>query len=158
MAPPAARVIRYVYFPGTRSGYRYDYSSYGMIYRVVQLRQMTVSTTDPNQTGSVTSEGQTAATTEYNYPVQPSFLAEAPAYTRRTDDWAGRTAGMNGTSEAPYHTFAVDKARGVSAVRAPDGTETITSTVVNPGSWDDGLVREVVVRQGDRTFSRAVTR
>ncbi len=70
---------------------------------------------------------------EYNYPQDPSNLSDVPAYTRRTDGWAGRTVGMPGTGEAPYYTFAVDKNTGISTVTAPDGTITETRTIVNPG-------------------------
>lgn len=155
VAPPAARVIRYVYFPATRAGYRYDYSSYGMIYRMVDLRQMTVSNTEPEVMGLVTSEGQAAATTEYNYPAAPALLNDAPTYDRRTDDWAGRTPFFS--AGPPVHIFSVDKAHGVSTVTAPDGSVTITNTIVNNGSWDDGLVRQVEVKQGARVFSRRLT-
>lgn len=128
-APATARVIRYIYFPGTKSGYRYDYSPYGMIRQIIQLRDMTASTTSLTETGMVTSEGQGAATTTYNYPEGRVFLMDAPTYTRRTDDWAGRTAGMNGTTEPPYFTFSNNFNEGVltSTITAPDGTVTETT-------------------------------
>lgn len=155
VAPPAARVVRYVYFPGSRAGFRYDYSTYGMIFRTVSLRQMTVSTTEEEVMGAVVSEGQVAATTEYDYPTTPALLADAPTYSRRTDDWAGRQSFHS--AGPPVHLFTTDKAHGVSTVTAPDGTQTITNTIVNGGSWDDGLVRQVEVKQGGRTFSRTFT-
>lgn len=145
-----ARVLRYVYFPGTQSGYRYDYSQpYGMIYRVTQLRGMLVSTTSNSTTGSVTSDGQSAAVTEYNYPTQPSALTDAPTYTRRTDDWAGRTTGVGGNpQQPPYYTFAVDAAAGTTTVTAPDGIVTQTEAIIHPGAWDNGLVKTVKVQSG----------
>lgn len=154
----SARVIRYVYFPGTQTGYRYDYSqAYGMIYRVTQLRGMLVSTTSNSTMGAVTSDGQQAAVTEYNYPTQPSNLSDAPTYTRRTDDWAGRTTGMteNGQQVAPFYTFAVNRAAGTSTTTAPDGTVTETGTIIHPGVWDDGLVKYVEVRSGASVIRRA---
>lgn len=141
-APASARVIRYVYFPGTGMGYRYDYSQYGMIRQVTQLRDMRVSSiSSSTDMGTVTSEGQTAAVTTYNYPVGPANLSAAPTYTRRTDDWAGRTAGMNGTTEAPYFTFSIDRTEEnvVTNITAPDGTETV--------STNEGLVDTVVIRK-----------
>jgi RHS repeat-associated protein len=156
----SARVIRYVYFPGTQAGYRYDYSQpYGMIYRITQLRGMQVSTTSNDSMGAVTSDGQQAAVTEYNYPTQPSSLTDAPTYTRRTDDWAGRTTGVteNGQQVAPFYTFAVDKAAGTSTITAPDGTVTETGTVVHSGFWDDGLVKYVSVKKGAAQLSRVET-
>ncbi|HEV2863860.1 MAG TPA: RHS repeat-associated core domain-containing protein [Pyrinomonadaceae bacterium] len=154
VAPPAARVIRYVYFPGTRSGYRYDYSSYGMIYRMVDLRGMTVSTTEEEVMGAVTGEGQAAVTTEYDYPVGPALLTDAPIYTRRTDDWAGRTPFH--TAGPPVHLFSSNKEQGISTVTSPDGTQTTTQTVVNRGQWDDGLVRQIEVKQGGKIYRRTV--
>jgi RHS repeat-associated protein len=153
----SARVIRYVYFPGTQSGYRYDYSQpYGMIYRVAQLRGMQVSTASNSQTGTVTSDGQQAALTTYNYPLTPSNLTDAPTFTRRTDDWAGRTTSMteNGQEVAPFYTFAVNQTAGISTVTAPDGTSTETGTIVHPGFWDDGLVKYVEVRSGSAVLRR----
>lgn len=159
-AVTSAHVIRYVYFPGTQSGYRYDYSQpYGMIYRVTQLRGMQVSTTSNSQTGSVTSDGQQAAVTEYNYPTQPSNLTDAPTFTRRTDDWAGRTTGMteNGQQVAPFYTFAVNHANGTSTVTSPDGTVEETGAIVHSGFWDDGLIKYVEIRNGTSVLRRIET-
>ena len=156
----SARVIRYIYSPGTQAGYRYDYSlPYGMIYRITQLRGMQVSSIALKATGSVTGEGQQAAVTEYNYPTSPSSLSEAPLYTTRTDDWAGRTTGMmpNSPQVAPFYTFGVDSAQGVSTVTAPDGTITETRTIVNPGEWDDGLVKETLVKKDGVVLSKVNT-
>jgi RHS repeat-associated protein len=156
----SARVIRYVYFPGTQAGYRYDYSpAYGMIYRITQLRGMQVSSTALNATGAVNTEGQQAAVTEYNYPTSPSYLSDAPLYTTRTDDWGGRTTGMmvNGQQVAPFYTFSVDAAQGLSIVTAPDGTITETRTIVNAEQWDDGLVKETLVKKDGVVLSKVNT-
>lgn len=150
-----ARVIRYINFPGTQTGHRYDYSSYGMIYRITKLRQMSVSYAGLDQTGTVTSEGQMAASTEYNYPVAPANLSDAPDYTRRTDDWAGRTTGMNGTSSAPYYIFGVNKTTGLSTVTAPDGTATETKVKMSAGQWNDGLVEYIAVKRGTTVVSKS---
>lgn len=152
-APATTRVIKFIYFPNhTESGnahlgYRYDYSAYGMIYQVAQLRGMIADSNALDQTGWISSEGTQAALTTYNYPITPSELADVPAYTRRTDDWAGRTTGMPGTGEAPYYLFAVDQPNGVSTVTAPDGTATETHSIVAAGQWNDGLVNQVIVKQ-----------
>lgn len=153
-APATAHVIKYLYLPSNTEsgdahlGYRYDYSAYGMIYQVAQFRGMTADSSALDQTGSISAEGIQAALTTYNYPTTPSDLADAPSYTRRTDDWAGRTTGMPATGEAPYYTFAVDQATGVSTVTAPDGTVTETHSIVAPGQWNDGLLSQTIVKQG----------
>jgi RHS repeat-associated protein len=153
-APATARVIKFIYFPNrTESGnahvgYRYDYTAYGMMRQIAELRGMTVDSGALDQTGWIASEGLQAALTTYNYPITPSNLADVPAYTRRTDEWAGRTTGMPGTDEAPYYTFSVDKPNGISTVTAPDNTVTETHTIVAPGQWNDGLLSQTLVKQG----------
>lgn len=156
-APSTARVLRYVYFPGRNAGYSFSYSAYGMIYRLRHTRSMGITYTGLDSTGSVSYEGDLLASTEYNYPTTASNLADAPAFTRRTDDWHLRTTGMPGTGDAPYHTFAVNQSQGTSTITAPDGTVTETSTVVNPGQWNDGLVTEVAVKQGTTVLSQVNT-
>jgi len=158
--PSTARVLRYLYFPGTQTGYRYDYSQpYGMIFRVAQLRGMQVSTTDAATTGAVLADGQQAAVTEYNYPTSAAALTDAPAYTRRTDDWVGRTTSMteNGAAVPPFYTFAVNAQQGITTVTAPDGAVTETGTIVNPGGWNDGLVKYTEIKSGGQTLRRVET-
>jgi RHS repeat-associated protein len=153
-APASTRVIKYIYLPSdTESGnahlgYRYDYSAYGMIYQTAKLHGMTVSSTALDQTGSVSTEGTQAALTTYNYPTTASALSDVPAYTRRTDEWAGRTTGMPTTGEAPYFTFAVDQANGITTVTSPDNTVTESHSIVAPGQWNDGFVNQTITRQG----------
>jgi hypothetical protein len=144
-APATAGVIRYVYFPGTQSGFRYDYSSYGMISGVTQLRGMTVNSMSLTQQGTVTSEGQIAATTNYNYPQTPSSLSNAPAFTQRTDDWAGRTSAQ------PINYFSVNQAAGTSTITAPNGTITTTQSTAAQGQWNDGLITDVTQQGGGLT-------
>jgi len=129
ISPTSARILRYVYLPGTQNGYRYDYSAYGMIYKTLQLRGITVDTTSLSSMGWVTSEGDVAATTEYNYPLTAQSLTDAPKYSTRTDDWAGRT-----TASAPVWTFTADETTGISAVTSPAPESTVTETQADPES------------------------
>jgi RHS repeat-associated protein len=147
-ASNSAHVLEYVYLPassesgGAHLGYKFEYSPYGMIYRSTQYRGMTVSTTSLTSAGSVTATGSQAAVTEYNYPTSPSGLTDVPAYTTRTDDWAGRT-----TTSTPQYAFANSTATNekISKVTAPDGTVTETHSNDLPGQWNDGLVIETDV-------------
>jgi YD repeat-containing protein len=152
LLPTTKRVLRYVYFPGTQAGYRYDYTTpYGMIYRTNQLRGMTVSTTALTSTGSVTSDGQTAASTEYNYPTTASSLTDVPKHTRRTYDWAGRTTGMPGTGAAPYYTFSVSGTDPmISTITAPDGSISETKTDFS------GQVYETSIKNGTTVLQKSV--
>jgi RHS repeat-associated protein len=142
-----ARVLRYVYLPGTQNGYRYDYSPYGMIYKTSQLRGMTVDTNSLASMGSVTSDGSVAATTEYNYPLTAQVLSDVPKYTTRTDDWAGRT-----TASAPVWTFASDEATGISSVTSPAPENAVTET---QSDTTTGQVQSVTVKYQGTILSKS---
>jgi RHS repeat-associated protein len=146
------RVIKYIYFPqtgafsGEGSGYEYSYSTYGMIYKIRKLRQMKLNA----GTTAVTSS-QEAAWTEYNYhgtPLPPPSTAEltgAPFYTKRTDEWAGRTT----TGDPPFYSFYVDEAQGISKITAPDGRVTETRTITDSNDPNYGLVKETLVKESE---------
>lgn len=140
-----SRVLRYVYFPNTRTGYRYDYASpYGVMTRITRLLQMTVSSTALDQAGTVTSDGQTAATTDYNYPTTGLNLTDAPGFTTRTDDWMGRTT----TSPAVYE-YSGGPDSLIDYMTAPDGTVTETRKVVAHGQWYDGFITDIIVKKNN---------
>ncbi len=147
IVPSTATVLTHVYFPGNQSGYRYDYSpGWGMIYQISSLRNMTVNSTSLTSTGAVTSDGETAASTTYNYPLALGTpLTGVPAYTTRTDDWLGRT-----TAQAPVTVFNVVKNtannRTETAIVAPDGTITESWAKIAPNEWDDGLITDTFIR------------
>jgi len=153
-APTTAHVVQYVYEAGSvesnqaHIGYKYAYSPYGMIYDIKQFRGMTVSSTSQTQTGSVSVEGTQAAVTTYNYPTSTSSLSNVPAYTTRTDDWAGRT------SSQPVYSFTDNQTTGVSTVTAPDSTVTETTRNVHAGLWDDGLIVSVKTKIGSTILSQ----
>ena len=161
--PATARVLRYVYLPtsaeGSSStsgdtGYRFDYSEYGMIYQIVKSRGMTASTTSTSSTGTAT-EGTTAATTYYEYPTTANGLSDVPTFARRTDEWAGRTSG----GSSPEYLFSVSdgSTETVTTVTAPDGTIRESRTIKNAGAWNDGLVKEIVIRDATPTvFAKTV--
>jgi RHS repeat-associated protein len=145
------RMLRYAYYPGTQTGFKYDYSAaYAMIRGITELRGMTVSNeTSTTSMGSVTSDGQTAANTLYNYPTSvPSLdpLTDVPQYTTRTDTWSGQT------TSASVYTFSVDDNpsgytdRRITTVTAPDGSVTQSHRLKNPGQWNDGLLIGTVVK------------
>lgn len=142
-APYNVRVIRYLYFEGTQTGYRYDYSPYAMIRRVVQLRKMQTDSfnLDPLE-GAPAGDGQWAASTTYNYPDTPLNWYFAPYYTTKADDWGGRTSAQ------PVYTF--ENETGLARVIAPDGSVSETMTINAPGlgsEWKNGLVEETVFKE-----------
>ena len=163
--PSTARVVKYIYLPtsaeGSSSssgdiGYRFDYSSYGMIYQIVKFHGMTASTTSTSSLGSATEgTNTTAATTTYDYPTSASALTDVPTFTHRTDEWAGRTTG----GSAPQYTFAVSEGSTdrTSTVTAPDGTVSVTLSNKNPGVWNDGLITEIRIQNSSSTvFAKTV--
>ncbi|HEX2272101.1 MAG TPA: hypothetical protein VHH35_21345, partial [Pyrinomonadaceae bacterium] len=156
--PSSVHTLQYVYFPtsaessGAHTGYKFEYSPYGMIRQVTKLRGMTVSSTSTSSAGSVTAEGTMAAQTTYSYPTTAQALTDVPTYATRTDDWAGRTLNMSGG--APYYTFTTNESTGVSTVLAPDHTITETHTIVNSGQWNDGLVSDIYVKSGLTTYAQ----
>lgn len=95
-APSSIRVLRWVYMPSTKTAFKYEYNSnYGMIKKIERRVGVTVS--DPTSTtamGSVTNEGAWAASTEYNYPDGTTALSDVPKYSKRTDDWYGKTSSI----------------------------------------------------------------
>jgi len=159
--PSTARVIKYIYLPTTAEGssstsgdvgYRFDYSAYGMIYQIVRIQGMTVSTTSTSSTGSVTSSettSNTAATTSYDYYTSANSLSDVPTFAHRTDEWAGRTGG----GSAPQYDFAVSEGTSetTSTVTAPDDSVMVTTSIKNTGYWDDGLIKEIRVQNQDST-------
>lgn len=102
----AFRSLKYVYFPDTQSGFRYDYHGLGMIARITKLMGMTVSTDSIAVTGTVTSNytATTAAISEYNYVSDGSStpLTNVPKFNQRTDTW--RSLPLNGSSTSLYDT------------------------------------------------------
>ncbi|MGB7925095.1 MAG: RHS repeat-associated core domain-containing protein [Pyrinomonadaceae bacterium] len=147
----AQRLIQHIYFPNTQSGYAYDYSTYGMIYRIRQLRGMTANTS------AVTQEGALAATTTYDYqgapggqPVPAGGLIDAPLYKRRTDDWAGRT----GSTPDPFYLFSMNEENRTVTVTAPDQTVSEMKSIKAPGQWNDGLVESTTIRNGSNILAK----
>jgi RHS repeat-associated protein len=143
-APSVIRLLRYVYTPATKTAFKYDYHpNYGMMKKITRLVGTSVSSTALTATGSVTAEGLSAATTEYDYPDGSTALSDVPKYTKRTDDWFGRTAA------SPQETFydAPEPAAGadrVSEITVRDADlDVVTKTVShNTSDWQSGLVKE----------------
>jgi RHS repeat-associated protein len=164
--PATARVIRYVYFPASAEGsssssgdigYRFDYSSYGMIYQIVKFHGMTATTTSTSSTGTVTEgTNTTAATTTYDYYTSASAISDVPTFAHRTDEWAGRTGG----GSAPQYTFSVSEqtTETISTVTSPtvSGVSTImeTHSIKNFGAWNDGLVTETRIQNSSSVVYR----
>ena len=103
-APPTVRVLKYVYFPSTKSGFKYDYhSNYGMIKKISRMVGMSVSDeTVLTATGTMQNAGTWVASTEYDYPDGNTTVTDVPKYLKRTDDWQGRTSAEPQITEYNY--------------------------------------------------------
>jgi len=167
--PSSVRAISHIYLPNSveandaHIGYSFDYTSYGMMYRAQQFRGMSATWSSDTDAGQPPSGGIQAAVTMYNYEggtlsdrsIPSGGLSDTPSYTKRTDDWAGRTSGMPGTGtpgDAPYYQFLVNRTNGTSTVTAPDGSVNETDTIIDPGQWDDGLVSDAYIDKMPSSF------
>lgn len=158
-------VLRYVYYPGTKTGFRYDYSQYyGMIYKTTRLEGMQVSTLDPDQQGAVvTTPGSylESASTRYSYPgtdiASPlSGQSDVPKYNIRTDEWVGRdtSAPAPQTFYTPSENIDATTHIGTRTmtVTSPNGSINVSVSKVDQGVWDDGLTTETSVTSSGRTL------
>ncbi len=149
-APASIRVLKYVYMPATKTGYKYEYHSYyGMIKKITRQVGMSADTTATNTTGTLT-EGIFAASTEYDYPSGSTAQSDVPKYTKRTDDWAGRT------STNPAETFydAPEPSPGYGIDRTSTNTVKdngfdveIKTTSYGIEDWKTGLIKETTVKK-----------
>ncbi|MEP6900602.1 MAG: RHS repeat-associated core domain-containing protein [Actinomycetota bacterium] len=153
-APTSIRVLQYVYLPATKTGYKYEYATnYGMIRKITRQVGMTAGTTATNTTGTLT-EGIFAASTEYDYPDGATALDDVPNYTKRTDDWQGRTAALPQETfyNVPEPTIGNDN---LSQITVKDNGFDLRSEtrLSNSGDWQSGLIKEIsVTKVGSGTF------
>ncbi|HNU09430.1 MAG TPA: hypothetical protein PKO33_16800, partial [Pyrinomonadaceae bacterium] len=141
-APATIRVLKYVYFPATNSGFKYEYHPYyGMIRKISRLVGMSVSTNSTSTTGTLTEaeDVDPAATTEYSYPnldgVSPQ--SDVPKYESRTDDWQGRTSQSAQVTDYEEYT---EGGENVSRIITHDGENNANSVVTETRFGGSGLV------------------
>jgi hypothetical protein len=72
--------LKHIFFNSTDSGYKFDYSAYGMIYNVSMRKDMTID----QQSGAIT-DGTEKAAINFNYPTVASSLTDAPAFSQWTE-------------------------------------------------------------------------
>ena len=137
-APSTIRVLKYVYMPSTKTGYKYSYdTNFGMIRKIERFAGMVASTTSTTSTGTITNDGLFAASTEYDYPDGSTALTNVPKYSKRADDWQGRT----GAAPETYYN-ANDPVPGndvTSTIDVIDGAYALESkSVIGP----NGMLRE----------------
>src|SRR5262249_54960930 len=122
------------------TGYRFDYSVYGMIYKVSMRKQMTI-----DQNG-VISDGTEKGYVSYNYPTTASSLTDAPSFTARTEFPAG--GGSAVYSYAAGGTPGTNKT--ITITRPDSSTLTLTRSDVS-GAVHYGLLTQGEVKNSGGT-------
>jgi RHS repeat-associated protein len=158
--PATMKVLQYVYFPGTKNGFKYDYSThFGMIYKITHLAGMEADA------AGVTGEGQWVNWTKYNYPGIDSptpTLTDIPKYNKRTDEWQGRNSAspLVQTYQTNDNVTAHER---VSRVFLPDGNISQTKSYYKPAEvvngvwtdyWDNGLMFEASLLDANENVLR----
>ncbi len=133
--PCPVQVIDAVVYPGTRTGYWFGdaYSSYGMPTKVSERRNMDLVASSLNEQGSISLGLMTRERSYDDYPLVPSGLADAPAYTTMTEKWTGMDA------PPPVTRFQTDPIKRTSTITRPDGTRIVQTAYSRPSQFDDGL-------------------
>ena len=160
-APATIKVLNRVYYPATNMGYKYDYHpNFGMITKIQRFHGMVPSGNSTTETGTITNDGNWAATTEYNYPVSSTPIDDVPKYNERTDDWYGRDTS-NPAPKVLYHSPTENPPqygtpRLSSRIETANGT--YSSNIINEtysnyeSNWKDGLVHETIIKDGNGQF------
>ncbi|HXQ71319.1 MAG TPA: hypothetical protein VN844_12565, partial [Pyrinomonadaceae bacterium] len=135
-------VVDAIYYPFKNTGFWLNdsdsYSSYGMLAKVVEQRNMGFSSSGLTDMGTVT-QGSTTRTLTYNYPLTANFsLTDAPTYTTLVDSWS--RDGTNFDSATTSYSVTPNTSPAVTIVTQPNGTKTKQLSFNAPGQYNDGLV------------------
>ena len=149
VGPATIRTLKYVYFPGTGTGYRYDYhTNFGMITKITKLTGMTVDGGDVfTATGTVNVGATEAASTEYLFPNDGSQtpLTDVPKFTQRTDDWLGRTSSSPITEYNPPEPATGADQVSKTTVKDSGFDVEYASASYNTTDWMNGLAKETTI-------------
>ena len=144
---PSPWVVNAIYYPGTNMGYWFGdadaYSSYGMLTKVSERREMGFSAASLNDQGTVTSAGLVTREELYSYPLSTSDpggsgLTDAPTYPSMTERWT--RDGVNIDEAVTSYSSQPNASPRTITITLPNGTKSIQSSHNAPGSFLDGLV------------------
>ncbi len=146
---PSPWVVDAIYYPGTSTGYWFgdsdSYSTYGMIAKVSERRNMTYSPPSLTDQGTISSgeAGQVTREEIYNYPLTTaspggSGLTDAPTYTSCTESWT-RDGSNFDSATTSYEILETSSPRTVT-ITLPNGTTSKQYSYNSPGNFLDGLV------------------
>lgn len=163
-------VLNGIYYPGTNTGYWFgdadSYSSYGMIAKVVQARNLVFSAGSLTVQGTLTAPQASQITRKevYNYPLTPNYsLTDSPTYTTMIETWT--RDGVNNDSATT--NYLVEKnatnpsqpavpSRKVE-ITLPNQTKSIQYSHNAPGNFKDGLVYQDETRSSTGTLLQSST-
>ena len=157
-----------VYVPGTKSGWHFDYSSYGQIWEVKNLLGMQYDAA----TNTLTSLGTEVAKTSYSYngtPLNPntSLLFTLPNYKERIDEWLSDPSDSTQPRRRVVHKYTVDywseinSKRSITYIEAPNGTTNVIRkryykaedhSVDWSKTWDEGVTLEEKAQVGNKVY------
>lgn len=135
-------VLDAIYYPGTGTGYWLNdsdsYSSYGMLAKIVEQRNMGFSSSGLTDMGTV-YQGSFTRSETYNYPLTPNYsLTDAPTYTSAVESWT-RDGTNTDSATTNYETHENDTPR-VMIITLPNGTKNKQLSFNTPGQYNDGLI------------------
>ena len=134
-------VVDAIYYPATGTGYWFNdsdsYSSYGMLAKVVEQRNMGFSASSLNDMGTVT-QGSVTRTETYNYPLTAASLTDAPTYSTKVESWL-REGTTFDSATTTYEVYENESPRR-TVITYPNGTKNRQLSTNAPGQWNDGLM------------------
>ncbi len=130
-----------IYYPATATGFWLNdsdsYSSYGMLAKVVEQRNMGFSASSLTDMGSV-SQGSVTRKQVYDYPLTPDYsLTDAPTYPSMVESWSRDGTNFDSATTL-YDVHENDNPRTMT-VTLPNGTKNKQVSYNAPGQWNDGL-------------------
>ena len=141
-------VIDGIYYPGAATGFWFgdtdSYSTYGMITKVSERRNMTYSPPSLTDQGTMTvsEAGQISREELYNYPLNTgssggSGLTNAPTYSSVTESWT--RDGTNFDSATTNFEIHEEASPRTVKITGPNGTSVKQYSYNSPGSFLDGV-------------------
>lgn len=151
---PYPWVVDAIYYPGTNTGYWFwdsdSYSSYGMLAKIKEERNMVFSASSLTDMGSI-SEGSVTRTETYDYPLTPNYgLTDAPTYGSMTESWT--RDGTNTDSATTYYSVDQISSPRTTTITLPNGTKSTQYSNNHPGQFDDGLIVSDETRDAANTL------
>ena len=138
--------MKHVYFPATQTGYKFDWSVYGMVYNVSTRKEMSI-----DQYG-VISDGTEKGYVSFNYPTTASSLTDTPAFTQWTE-YPAATSG--GTAVSSFSSSSGSGTKSFTITR-PDSS-TVTLTRSDTAGVDFGLLTQMEVKtSGGTSMAKSV--